>query len=66
MVALNAPSEATGTNHGAPNNSLGTHLHQAVTPNPALNPEHKLVPTACSASQIVPEHSRKRHGVQHQ
>ena len=65
-MALNASSEATGANHGAPNNSLGIHLHQAVTPNPALKPEQKLVPTACSASQIVPEHSRKRHGVQHQ
>ena len=66
MVALNASSEATGANHGAPNNNIGIHLHQAVTTDPALKPEQILVPTACSASQIVSEHSRKRHGVHHQ
>jgi hypothetical protein len=41
-------------------------LRCTATLRPSLNPGPKLVPTACSTSQIVPEHPRKRHGVQHQ
>ena len=50
----------------SPNDGLIIHLHQAAIPSPALKSEPKQAPTACSASQIVPEHPRKRHGVLHQ
>jgi hypothetical protein len=39
----------------SPNDYLGIHLRSAF-PSLTPKPEAKLVPTACSASQIVPEH----------
>ena len=50
---------------------LGGALRNAIlrctaTLRPSLNPEPKLIPTACSTSQIVPGYHRKLHGVQHQ